>query len=125
MEGAHKAVRLNAKSLLVHIRKLLARSDTKVVERRLKHCGQSRFLMDDDLGPSEIQIFIDPRRDGRVRVVIHELLHVWFADHFKLDRRLVYALEEPVICALEEQLYSLLGHDALESWNKAIKRKMR
>jgi hypothetical protein len=62
-------------------------------------------------------------------LVLHELLHVYMAIHLGLDNRMVYELEEVAIRAWEDKLYAYL-HDAkhssaLESWNKAIDRKMR
>lgn len=76
---------------------------------------------------SRIRIYLDPRRDGRVRLVLHELLHVFMAAHMNIDSRMVYELEEAAICGWEQLLYDHL-HDAkrsaeLESWNQAIIRK--
>lgn len=77
----------------------------------------------------DIRIYLDPRRDGKVPLVIHELLHVHMAMHLDIDVRMVYELEEAAIRAWEDKLYAYL-HDPkrgkqLESWNKAIDRKMR
>jgi hypothetical protein len=51
------------------------------------------------------------------------------AIHLGIDDRMVYELEEAAIIAWESKLYAWL-HDpkrakALESWNRAIDRKMR
>lgn len=77
---------------------------------------------------TNITIFLDPRRDGTVRLVIHELLHVYMLIHLRLSARMVYDLEEVAILAWEKELYLYL-HKAknerlLESWSKAIERKM-
>lgn len=78
---------------------------------------------------SKIKVLIDPRRDGKVRLVIHELLHMWMGVQFGLDARMVYELEEAAILGWERKLYDWL-HDPkrttqLESWDRAIERKMR
>jgi hypothetical protein len=76
-----------------------------------------------------IRIYLDPRRDGKVKLVLHELLHVYMGTHLRLDDRMVYELEEAAILAWEEKLYDWLHDprraDALESWSRAIERKTR
>lgn len=61
--------------------------------------------------------------------MIHELLHIYMGVHLNLDARLVYELEEEAILAWEKLLYAWLHHpkrsSALESWDKAIERKMK
>lgn len=114
-------------SLLSSLRRLLARPDTRVIERKLRECGQSTWTVTDGVA-HDITILVDPRRDGRVRLVIHELLHIHMAALLGIDR-LTYELEEAAVLAWEAKLYSWL-HDAkraaaLESWNKSIERKMR
>lgn len=97
-----------------------------MIQRKLKTCGHSSWNLNTETGEiTDIVIVIDPRRDGRVRLVLHELLHMYM----KLDSMMVYELEEQAILAWESKLYAWL-HDAkrvhdLESWNKAIERKMR
>ena len=114
--------------LLSDLRKLLAQSDTQIIERRQKICGQSTWDYDLDLKKvSAIKIILDPRRDGRVRLVIHELLHMYMDLHYGIDS-LSYEIEEAAVVAWEDVLYGYL-HDSkrahlLESWNKAIGRKM-
>jgi hypothetical protein len=120
-------------SVLASLRRLLARPDTRVVERRMKECGQSTWKYDESVDGSQeitsIVIYLDPRRDGRARVVIHELLHILMSSEFKLDERMVYEMEEVAILAWEKKLYDYLHvparHKLLESWNQAILRKMR
>ena len=121
--------RMSKLRLLAELRKLLARPDTRVSNRRLKICGQSTWEYEeaDRSKVWNIQIYLDPRRDGRVRLVLHELLHIYMAAHLNIDARMVYQLEEVAICAWEKVLYDYL-HDAkrsaeLESWNQAIIRK--
>jgi len=76
-----------------------------------------------------ITIYLDPRRDGKVRLVIHELLHIRMQVLLGIDKEMVYDLEEAAILAWESYLYQWLHkpeqHVALESWNQAITRKMR
>lgn len=76
----------------------------------------------------DLVIYLDPRRDGRVRLTIHELLHVWMMEHLHLRDRLVYELEEAAILAWEGKIYSYLHaekHAAeLENWDRAIQRKL-
>lgn len=72
----------------------------------------------------EITIYLDPRRDGRVRLVIHELLHAYFG----LSPRMVYEVEEAIVLSLEKLLYDYLHapkrERLLESWSRAIERKL-
>lgn len=108
------------------LRRLLARPDTRVIRRRLRVCGQSTW--NDEGGVSDITIYLDPRRDGHVRLVIHELLHVYMAQHLSIGKRMVYEVEEAAILAWERLLYDYL-HAAkreklLESWSQAIARKL-
>lgn len=125
--------RLSKLATLARLRKLLARPDTRVVERHMKECGQSTWHYDEAVnGTKEITsivIYLDPRRDGRVRVVLHELLHVLMDAEFKLTEALTYEMEEVAILAWEKKLYDYLHvpqrHKQLESWNQAILRKMR
>lgn len=109
------------------MRKLLARSDTTIVKRKLRICGQSIWEHENEQ-VSNIRIFLDPRRDGHVRLVIHELLHVYMSIHIDIDRRMVYEMEEVAICAWERLLYDYLHspkrEHLLESWSVAIQRKL-
>ena len=122
---AHR--RLSKLRLLAELRKLLARPDTRVVERKLTICGRSTWTLTEP--PSNITIYLDPRRDGRVRLVIHELLHIHMQRVFAIGDRLNYELEEAAVLSWEKKLYDWLHDpkraDALESWSKAISRKMK
>lgn len=121
--------RLTRAMLTVALRGLLTRPDTRVVKRKLKECGQSTWIKekapDGTARVSGITVFIDRRRDGIVRLVIHELLHIYFSD---IGERMVYALEEPAILAWEDTVYGHLhkpsNEKQLESWAKAIERRM-
>lgn len=110
--------------LLAELRKLLARPDTKVRFRKLLTCGHSTWELDEDERPFNITIYADQRRDGRVRLVLHELLHIYM----RLDRQMFYTLEEAAILAWEKAVYERLQspkhHKELESWNQAIERKL-
>ena len=119
--------------MLADLRKLLARPDTRVVQRKLAICGHSTWEAAEpsERGPAvrNITIYLDPRRDGRVRLVIHELLHIRMQYLLGLTDRLTYELEEAAVLAWEEKLYLWLAVPqraaALESWSKAIERKTR
>lgn len=75
-----------------------------------------------------MKILQDIRRDGRVNLIIHELLHVWVREHFDLDERLSYELEEATVLALEKVLNNYLQHPTreqeFENWDRAIRRKI-
>lgn len=119
--------------LLADLRKRLSRPDTRVKLQRQTICGQSTWMEDFDNSTSSIVItnvviFLDPRRDGRTRLVIHELLHIWMAEHFQLHDRMVYELEEEAICGWEKLLYARLHSPKhakeLDNWDRAIQRKI-
>jgi hypothetical protein len=120
---------VNRLSLLAELRRLLARPDTQVIQKRQRICGQSTWEYDEKTSPKKvwnIKILLDPRRDGRVRLVIHELLHIWLSQHS--DLRMTYEVEEAAILAWEKLLYEYLHspkrEHLLESWDQAIQRKM-
>ena len=124
--------KMTSRRLLAVLRSYLARADTRVTQRRLKICGHTTYLLETSESgeqvPREITICLDPRRDGRVRVVIHELLHVWADITLKTQAHFTYQLEEAAILAWESRLYALLqppsGAKHLESWDRAITRKI-
>ena len=115
--------------LLTELRKLLAQPDTTVRTRRSRWCGEMTYELNEQGKPCKITIMLDPRRDGRITLVLHELLHIWTQHHLGLENRLTYELEEAAVLAWEDMLYFYLHdakrHVALESWNQAIARKMR
>jgi hypothetical protein len=124
--------KLNKLSLLADLRKMLARPDTRVLQRRQLICGRSTWVLGTNPGEppvSQITIYLDPRRDGKVKLVIHELLHIRMQVLLGIDHQMVYELEEAAILAWENKLYewlhSPMRHAALEAWNQAIERKMR
>ena len=121
--------RMSKLRLLAELRKLLAQSDTTVRTRRSRWCGEMTYEVSEQGKPCKIAIMLDPRRDGKVRLVIHELLHIWIQHHLGLENRLTYELEEAAVLAWEDKLYEWLHvakhHVQLESWNQAIERKMR
>jgi hypothetical protein len=74
-------------------------------------------------------MYLDLRRDGVVRLVLHELLHVYMSAHFRIEDFFVYELSEPPMLAWETTVYNHLHSPArvrqLESWAKAIDRKLK
>lgn len=121
---------MTKRHLLAELRRLLARPDTSVVEKKLRICGHSKWDSNDETGDvTNIRIVFDPRRDGRVRLVIHELLHIYMDREFGLRSRMEYEIEETAVLAWEARLYEWLHNPkravALESWSRAIERKMR
>lgn len=114
--------------LLAELRKLLSRPDTTVTYKRLRICGHSRWEYDDVTNaPIRIHIVVDPRRDGAIRVVLHELLHVYMDWKLGIGDKMVYEVEEEGILAWERLVYDYLHvpkrEKLLESWNQAIGRK--
>jgi hypothetical protein len=123
--------RLSKLRLLGELRKLLARPDTNVIQKKLKVCGESHWeqdLVEGKRQVAKITILLDSRRDGKVRLVIHELLHIYLAIHFDGWQRQTYEVEEVMVLALEKLLYDYLHapqrERLLESWAKAIDRKL-
>lgn len=117
--------------MLSELRKLLRRPDTTIVLRGLsKSCGESIWKKsrdEDVVTVSQIKIIIDPLLDGKLHVVLHELLHVYMDVHFGFTECLTYELEETIILGLEKELYDWVytHNDAMDSWNRAIARKNR
>lgn len=94
-------------------------------------CGESQWQYEEtEDGPkiSNIIIYLDERRDGHVRLIIHELLHIYSRVYMNIYSQVVDDLEEGVILQWEAQLYSYLHaphrEKLLESWSKAIQRKL-
>lgn len=77
---------------------------------------------------SNIRISLDPRRDGLVTTVIHELLHIYMAIYLHIGEILSDELEEAAILAWERSLDTWLNSPTrekqLESWSRAIERKL-
>ena len=123
--------RLTKLRLLSALRVLLRRPDTRIIKRKQQVCGKSTWEqveVDNEQTVKGITIYLDPRRDGHVNLVIHELLHIYMALHFQFDERMTYELEEAAILAWESSTSSWL-HDPnraaeLESWSRAIERKI-
>ena len=117
------AGRLTKTTLLAELRKLLSRPDTRIILKKLAHCGAAEWLPDP---AREITIHLDPRRDGRVNLVLHELLHVYFHDAHGIHRILSTSLEEAAILAWEYELsrYVQKRPALLETWDRAIQRKL-
>ncbi len=117
------AGRLTKTTLLAELRKLLAQPDTRIILKKLAHCGAAEWTPNP---ARDITIHLDPRRDGRVNLVLHELLHVYFHDVHGIHRILSTALEEAAILAWEYELsrYVQKQPALLETWDRAIQRKI-
>src|SRR6185503_10233407 len=122
--------RISKLQLLQALRRLLVRPDTKVVRKKLHdHCGYSTWELNDDTKqPQNIKIYLDPRRDGPVSLVIHELLHVYMHTFLNIQSAMSVELEEAAVLAWEKALFSYLHvatrEPLLESWMQAINRKI-
>lgn len=115
--------RLTRARLTAELRSLLARPDTKIRLRKLrKNCGQSEWIPDP---PRDITITLDPRRDGRVPLVIHELVHVYGRER-GLFKNLSQGLEEALVVAWEWEVWSYAKRStaSIERWDRAITRKI-
>jgi hypothetical protein len=73
-------------------------------------------------------ITIDPRLLGLVQAVIHELIHVYFVEHTRFFYTLSEDVEEAMVVALARDLAEYLETPSrtplLDSWSKAIQRKL-
>jgi hypothetical protein len=118
--------RLTRKRLILELRKLLAQPDTKIIQRKCKTCGHSKWFVREDGTIEKITIYADARRIGYVQLVIHELLHIFMEIHLRIGTLLTYDLEEVGIEAWEKSIYKTIAHNdkELESWSEAIRRKM-
>jgi len=69
--------------------------------------------------PSNLRIQVDVDKDGAIRCVIHELLHVLLHEHFAWADP---AVEEVLILALESDLYEYVKKSPrrITGWRKAI-----
>ena len=126
-------MRMGKLRLLTELRRLLVQPDTHIINRKLRnHCGKSTWEEDFDenklVFAKNIRIYLDPRRDGPVTLVIHELLHIYMSLYLKIGSILALELEEVAILAWERKLFDYLHapqHEKLlESWSNAIKRKL-
>lgn len=71
-----------------------------------------------------VYIRVDNDKDGRIRSVIHELLHIEFYN--TLEPLFNEELEEVVILALEDQLYAYVHEHPhrVSLWRRAIEEKL-
>jgi hypothetical protein len=130
-----KRQKISRKALLQELRKLLVSPETTIVKRNLttEHAKSTwKFHHDQETGDyfvHEIKIAIDVRRDSPITLVLHELLHIFMSLHLNIDKKLSTDLEETVILGLERHLYSFLcipsNEKLLQSWNRAVERKMK
>lgn len=125
--------KLTKSKLLVELRRLLITPDTKIVKRKLHdHLGNSTWTEETShegkIIVSNIKISLDPRRDGSLTLVIHELLHIYMSVYHRISSIFNTDLEESAIQAWETDLMNYLQapqrEKKLESWNRAIQRKI-
>ena len=122
--------KLTRQQLLADLKRLLRRPDTILTERKLRRCGHATWAEESDVtAPStlhDLRITFDSRRDGRVPVVIHELLHAYCSIHYKFDELFHTEIEEQIIRALERELFDWLEdhHDRLSEWDRLITEKL-
>lgn len=127
-------MRLNELQMLRELRKLLTRPDLTVTKRRLsgKYAHADYFVTVDEPNSQrqvkDIKIYIDPRQDSHITLILHELLHIFVGLNYDIDLKLNDRLEESIVLALESHLFSYLrdprNMKQLESWDQAIKRKI-
>jgi hypothetical protein len=93
----------------------------------MKLCGMAKYLRNPETNEvQDIKISVDPRRNGIVSCVIHELLHIYMRQGLSIDKLLAYDMEEQAILTWEAHLYNYIHPrpELLESWERAIKRKL-
>lgn len=93
-----------------------------IVYRKMDDCSAESHWWDKQ---RDIFVAVDPDREGLVRCVIHELLHV--ALESDLMSRFVYDLEEPMIDSLETLIYQkdiALKPRVMNRWRRAIREKL-
>lgn len=105
-------------TMLRKLKALLLLKDTQV---RFLPMDKITARVDWDPGthPSNLRIQVDVDKDGAIRCVIHELLHVLLHDEMNWADG---ALEEVVVLALEEDLYEYVKKSPrrITGWRKAI-----
>ena len=72
--------------------------------------------------PLHLKIHVDIDKDGAIRCVMHELLHVLFYDIFKWAAQ---PIEETLILALEAELYDYVkkNNRRVREWRNAIDKR--
>ena len=122
--------RTSKKRLLRDLMLLLRRTDIQLVQRKLSgEHGQVWYERRKDTGELyDIRIQIDPRNAKVASVVIHELLHLYFAINHRFDLTFVPDLEEVMVKGLEDELTDSLESPGnlklLETWLHEIDRKL-
>lgn len=84
----------------------------------------ARVLYDDFFPPLSVQVKVDANNHPDIKFVLHELLHVVFADI--LRARVDDSVEEVVIVALTEDLYSFVKSSPTRhlAWQGLIEHKL-
>jgi hypothetical protein len=99
----------------------------KRLEDRYAH-ADFQITIEDPRLVKDIRIYIDPRKDNHISLVLHELLHIYVALELSLDLKFNDNLEEWIVLSLESALFNYLRNPGnqklLESWDRAIKRKL-
>jgi len=124
------AHRWGQKRLLERLMVLLLDPKVKMRTRKLRsEHGTTDYNRDPQTREvRDMLITIDPRNAAVVTIVIHELLHLFMAIEYQVDRNFGEMLEEGIVKGLTEELQSYI-HDAkrgklLQKWVIAVNAKL-
>jgi len=121
---------MSKRQLLESLRTLLDSSALVIRRGKLKkEHGLTLYERDpitDEL--INIKITIDSRNSPVVTIVVHELLHVYMAQHYEIDRKFTEPLEEAIVKGLADELENYL-HDSknarlFQTWVNAVEAKL-
>lgn len=119
---ARRAKPLSVARLERRLRNLLSSPKAQLSIRPLANASAS--VTWEGQPPDQIKITVDPDREGRIRCVAHELLHVVFSDDLRtlvdddLDELIILALENAIVDYIKD------SKPRLAAWRRAIEAKL-
>lgn len=120
--------RMSQKGFLQALMNLLQSPEVQTKAGKLaKHHGLTFYDRDKDTQVlKNIKITIDPRNSPVVTIVIHELLHVYFAKYHSIDKSFTDPIEEAIVESVSIQLTTYLHkHPRLfQTWVEAVADKL-